>query len=384
MKRHAEFRRTLIGLFLIIAGVLSLASALRGWVGPQASAGNLASDVPQFQNARLEVQKMQGPLNEPIRHWASASAKPRWLGYAVETVGGQHEICCSNSNGNSDNYCAACALEGHSPAIRTHSTTAPRETVRLEGGREMAVMLRAENGKINKVREFSTNCPADAGGLEVLWLDAVPAGESIAFLEKLVSSNRSADEDESVAKDALVALALHADAAADRALESFVAPQQTEWLREQTAFWLGVARGAEGFRLLQNIAQRETSTAVREKVAFALSLSNQPSALTEMIRMAHEDQSPQVRGQALFWLAQKAGKKAEAAITGAIQDDPDTDVKKKAVFALSQMPKDEGIPRLIEVAQNNKNPEVRKQAMFWLGQSQDPRALAFFEKILTQ
>lgn len=384
MKRHTEFPRKLTGLFLIIAGVLSLASAIRSWARPQENSGNLSTDLPQFQNARVEVRKLQGALDEQIRQWASASDKPRWLGYAVETVSGQHEMCCSNSNGNPDRYCAACALEGNSPTIRTHSTTAPRETFRLEGGREMAVMLRAENGKIGKVREFSTNCPADAGGLEVLWLDAVPAAESIAFLEKLVSSNRSADERESVAKDALVALALHADAAADRALESFIAPHQPEWLREQTAFWLGVARGSEGFRLLQNMAQRDTSTAVREKVAFALSLSKQPGALSEMIRMAHEDQSPQVRGQALFWLAQKAGKKAEAAITGAIQDDPDTDVKKKAVFALSQMPKDEGIPRLIEVAQNNKNPEVRKQAMFWLGQSQDPRALAFFEKILTQ
>jgi len=27
---------------------------------------------------------------------------------------------------------------------------------------------------------------------------------------------------------------------------------------------------------------------------------------------------------------------------------------------------------------------VRKQAMFWLGQSRDPRALTFFEQILTQ
>ena len=59
-------------------------------------------------------------------------------------------------------------------------------------------------------------------------------------------------------------------------------------------------------------------------------------------------------------------------------------MKKKAVFALSQMPKDEGIPKLIQVAQSNKNPEVRKQAMFWLGQSEDPRALAFFEKILAE
>jgi HEAT repeat protein len=103
-----------------------------------------------------------------------------------------------------------------------------------------------------------------------------------------------------------------------------------------------------------------------------------------MIRMAKDDQSAHVRGQALFWLAQKAGQKAVGAITGAIENDPDAEVKKRAVFALSQLPKDEGVPKLVEVAQTNRNLEVRKQAMFWLGQSNDPRALAFFEKVLTQ
>jgi len=39
---------------------------------------------------------------------------------------------------------------------------------------------------------------------------------------------------------------------------------------------------------------------------------------------------------------------------------------------------------LIQVARTNKNPEVRKQAMFWLGQSKDPRAVKFFEDILTK
>ena len=57
--------------------------------------------------------------------------------------------------------------------------------------------------------------------------------------------------------------------------------------------------------------------------------------------------------------------------------------KKRAVFALSQLPKDEGVPLLMKVARTNLNPKVRKQAIFWLGQSGDPRALAFFEKILT-
>jgi len=54
------------------------------------------------------------------------------------------------------------------------------------------------------------------------------------------------------------------------------------------------------------------------------------------------------------------------------------------VFALSQMPKEDGVPKLIQVAETNRNPEVRKQAMFWLGQSNDPRALEFFEKVLTK
>ena len=60
----------------------------------------------------------------------------------------------------------------------------------------------------------------------------------------------------------------------------------------------------------------------------------------------------------------------------------DTDVKKKAVFALSQLPRDEGVPLLIQVARTNRNPAVRKQAIFWLGQSQDSRALQFFEEVL--
>ncbi len=48
------------------------------------------------------------------------------------------------------------------------------------------------------------------------------------------------------------------------------------------------------------------------------------------------------------------------------------------------MPADEGVPKLIEIARTNRNPVVRKQAMFWLGQSKDPRAVKFFEDVLTK
>ena len=92
---------------------------------------------------------------------------------------------------------------------------------------------------------------------------------------------------------------------------------------------------------------------------------------------------PGARNDALFWLSQRAGDSlAVGAIAEAIEKDPDTDVRKRAVFALSQLPKDESVPKLIEVAKNNRNSAVRQQAMFWLGQSNDPRAIKFFEDVL--
>ena len=89
-----------------------------------------------------------------------------------------------------------------------------------------------------------------------------------------------------------------------------------------------------------------------------------------------------VREPAIFWVAQKAGKRAVATLKDAVENDPEVAVKKKAVFALSQLPKDEAVPELLHVAQTNANPVVRKEAIFWLGQAHDPRALAYFEKVL--
>jgi hypothetical protein len=130
-----------------------------------------------------------------------------------------------------------------------------------------------------------------------------------------------------------------------------------------------------------------TPTATRrlmDSATTAIALTDGEQPLNELITLARDGASSNVKGSALFWLAQRAGQKAVGTINAAIENDPDTDVKKKAVFALSQLPKDQGVPLLIEQARSNKNAAVRKQAMFWLGQSKDPRALKFFEEILTK
>jgi HEAT repeat protein len=238
-------------------------------------------------------------------------------------------------------------------------------------------MFRIQDNHVSKIRVISGDCQLDADGVPLRWIRDVSPAESVAFLASFVI----ADNDH-VRDGAVSAIALHADAAADEALERFAAASQPESLREKAVFWMGAARGRRGYVNLRHIVTQDASDHVRDKAIFALSICKEPQAVDTMIAVAHNDASSHVRGQALFWLAQKAGKKAVGAISGAIENDPDTEVKKKAVFALQQLPGGEGVPMLIQVARSNRNPAVRKQAMFWLGQSNDPRALAFFEEVL--
>ena len=356
--------------------------ALAGLLAPALAAQEGSKDRPRIENARLEEKALTRPLAAEVKGWAEQALQPQWLGYAVPQVSGNRQVCCGNYSGDWNNGCGNCRLEDHDQG-NSVSMSSGNGTASLEGPRTIAILFRAENKHVMKIRVVSEECALDAGGLPFVWLSGVKPAESVELLESFVrGADLDARDADRIGHGALTAIAMHADAAADRALEGFTKPEQPSSLRRQAAFWLGSARGAAGLAVLKKMAKSDPSADVRAHVTFALSVSREQGALEEMIRMAHDDESTHVRGQALFWLAQKAGQRAVGAISGAIENDPDTEVKKKAVFALSQLPKDEGVPKLIEVAQNNHNREVRKQAMFWLGQSHDPRALEFFEKIL--
>ena len=341
-------------------------------------------------NAKTETRAAAQPLEAEIR---ALAARPgvTWVGYRMPMVAGPRQMCCFDADVRIDGRiggdacCGTCRLEGGSGVSMSTGTrmSARGDRIALEPATEFLVLARLENGEVTRVRTFTPDCDLDAGGLTLVWLTGVKADDSVAWLSSLVGSAADAgDRKERVAKTAMSAVALHDATAADRALEAFVAPSRPEWLRGDTAFWLGSTRGEAGARLLARMLAHDPSDKVREKVTFGLSVSKEPSALATLVNAARTDQSRHVRGQALFWLAQRAGKEALATITGAIENDPDVEVKKKAVFALSQLPKDEGVPKLIDIARSNRSPEVRKQAFFWLGQSNDPRAVKFFEDIL--
>ena len=334
----------------------------------------------RISNAKTETRAVTQSLEREIQG-VGARGGATWIGYRAPMVAGPRQMCCYDTISSAGSCCGQCRLEGGGGVSMSQTDS----RVSLEPPTEFLVLARVESGAVMRLRTFTPDCDIDAAGMPLVWLNDVKPDDSVAWLTTLVmGAPETGETHERVAKPALAAIAMHNVAAADRALESFVAPNRAEWLRADTTFWLGNSRGDAGARLLTRIITQDPSEKVRDKATFGLSVSKQPSALKALIDAARGDSSTRVRGQALFWLAHKAGQQAVAAISGAIDNDPETEVKKKAVFALSQLPKDEGVPMLIQVARTNRNPEVRKQAMFWLGQSKDPRAVKFFEDILTK
>jgi hypothetical protein len=338
----------------------------------------------RIANAKSETRSAAQGLEREVRA-AAARGGVTWIGYRMPMVAGPRQMCCFDTISDSSFSGGMCRLESGGGVSMNTADRRDRNgsRVTLEPATEFLVLARLEHGSVSRVRTFTPDCDVDAASMPLVWLNDVKPDESVAWLASLVgASPDTGDRHDRVGRTAMSAVALHNVASADRALESFVAPARPEWLRGETAFWLGNSRGEPGARLLARMIAEDPSDKVRDKVTFGLSVSKVPAALTTLIATARDDKSTQVRGQALFWLAQKAGKEAISVITGAIDNDPDTEVKKKAVFALSQLPKDEGVPKLMEVARTNRNAEVRKQAMFWLGQSHDQRAVKFFEDIL--
>ncbi len=301
------------------------------------------AQVFPVDHARVERRPFAGSVEAMIQQ---VGRGPAWVGWVENTRAGDHGSLCGWNE--------------------------PRQTGQmLEGSRQFAILVRVENGVTGKIKLSSPACRLDAGGLRFVWLEGVPAPQSIAWLRSRVSEVE-ADAD-------ILAVTLHEAHYADAALRALTEAGQPEKVREKAVFWIGNMGGKAGAEELRRLLATDKDAALRKKITFALSLSKEPEALKTLLDTAKNDKDPAVRGEAVFWLAQKAGNKQ--AVANAVED-PDRQVKEKAVFALSQLPNHEGVPKLIELAKSHPDAAVRKKAAFWLGQSKDPRAVEYFEQVL--
>jgi hypothetical protein len=158
-----------------------------------------------------------------------------------------------------------------------------------------------------------------------------------------------------------------------------------EWRASTSATDLGTVGTKDAASYLLALALKDESRA-SEQAIFPAVLADSVTIWPDLLKIAKADNvSRKVRRSAVFWLGQAAGDAATRGLSDLVEDgSADREVRETAVFALSQRPKDEGVPALIRIAKQNKDPDLRRKAIFWLGQSDDPRALALFEELLTR
>lgn len=177
------------------------------------------------------------------------------------------------------------------------------------------------DGRVRRLRFASEGCPVQAGDLRVVWLDGVRPAASVELLAGL-----AARPGDSKLDDGIEDLAQHALA--------------------------------------------------------GLGFHADPAAPLALVHLGREGTTEELRAQALFWLAQTGDPRAARWIREAIARDPAQEVREQGVFALSQL--DEATPELLALLRETEDREVKRQAIFWLGQSDDPRATAELERLLTR
>jgi hypothetical protein len=331
-----------------------------------------ASAQPKVDEARFETVSAAGGLSEAVRQ-AGQGSQPVWVSWSVPVIEGHGYSCCWSRDWKR----SSCQLEAKNQSWGS-SDDDPRQDPYLN------VLVRLDDGKVERIRSVSASCPLNAGGRRFVWLEGVKPEESVRFLTEVARSapgSKGNDLDE----EALDSLAFHRNSAALDALTDFATSDRYRRdLREHALFWLGQNRGREGYEVITRVLREDKDDELREHATFALSESPVPEAGEVLVKTARTDRTPDVRSQAMFWLAQIDHPQATATILEAIATDADEDVREQGVFALSQLPKGKGVPLLIRLGRESKDREVRKQALFWLAESDDPEAMKFLEKMLEE
>jgi len=157
------------------------------------------------------------------------------------------------------------------------------------------------------------------------------------------------------------------------------------WIARPDVTDLGAVSAPDAAGYLVTLARRsggETSG----RAIFAATLADSATVWPELMRIARDpDVVTETRRQAVFWVSQAAEVAATRGLDSLVDEDTiDRDVREQAVFALSQRPREEGVAALVRIARTHHDPMLRRRAIFWLGQSNDPRALALFEELLTR
>lgn len=319
--------------------------------------------VGELYNVKLTLQE---DINDPAI--AAKSVDGNWLAFSIPQLQTQRSPCCwkgswkSMSKGMGE---AKCELNKSHQSYGTRDDSPIEETV--------IVYNHIKNGAVDSTLVAGASCPVDAGGDTVTWIGDV---DESAGLDWLVKS--SSDEE-----SALYALALHRSDAASQRL-SAIAKANDNDLSEQSIFWLGEARGQQGFDELQRLLQQLPVGNTRRQINFALAQNDSAEAVSLLMDITQSDADPEQRSDALFWLAQAYPQQAKPVLLKFVQEEHNEHALEQAVFAISQLGDNSGDEILLKLARDDTaSREVRRQAIFWLAQSDNDATVSALAQMLS-
>jgi hypothetical protein len=226
------------------------------------AAVGLTAQTPQIQNAQVETRAVTS-LSRDVAALTAQATTPRWVAWQVPMIDGERGLCCTYYSDGMVNPVRGCTMEPADPdAARTPPDfPAPTGPVQLEAGTTLTVYVRLVEGRIERMRVLSDDCPVDAGGREVQWLTGVSGADSVAFLRQL-AINEALDVDvrSRLATAAVRGIALHRDPAAvatliELASVKAVSPHTISTRREAMT-GLGQSRDPRAVAFLQQVITR--------------------------------------------------------------------------------------------------------------------------------
>lgn len=295
------------------------------------------------------------------------AAEGQWLAFSIPTLDGTHSPCCWRGKWNGLGE-AGCSLESGHQSYGTRTNSPIDENV--------IVLGKVRNGQVEDLRVVGESCPVEAAGAKVTWIGEVDESDGLDWLE----SAAKADEDHF----ALYAISMHRSKAAGQRLYS-LAKVNDRSLSEQSIFWLGEARGQEGYQQLKRLLADLPVGENRRQINFALSQNDTSEAAELLLEISKSDSDPEQRGEAMFWLSQAYPQHAQSWLLEVIESEQDEDVLEQAVFAISQLPDGSGDQVLLDLARDAQAPrKVRRQALFWLANSDSDSGVAALTELLTR
>ncbi len=226
---------------------------------------------PRLRNGVLEERRAGAGLTSLWGQLLVTHPGAFWIGYGVE---GRAREC-------GENCCGA------------------ERPIRLEPNGPVAVLYRIEQQRLDRIRTAALDCEVEAGGLPVVWLSGVGAGDSIAHLEGLAG-----------VRGAVAALAMHRDAGALEALLRLARSHAAGRVRGDALFWIAQRAGEKAAPAITEAIEKDPETEVKKRAVFALSQLPKEESVRLLIQVARTNRNPAVRRQAFFWLGQSRDARA--------------------------------------------------------------------------